>query len=510
MGGKKELLLDILHNQNIGKRFTLGLNVRAMKSPGSYINQVSELFDVYSTLTYQSKNKRYRASGGALFNFLRNGENGGIITDSLFEKNLETNRKLIPVKLETARSLYKETAAFLTQEYEIFKIRNKEQDSTKNHLTSLLPGKIRFSANYNKQAWHYDDNGNQSYFYPFPALDTTITRDLTEIETYKTSLFLYHPLNDYFPVSYYGRLNYRTDQVKDPSGSKTEYQWLGAAGLEIPLPIGFRAGLDWEQQIYGRYSKGDQKTQVYLQQNIGKADKRFTYQFKYTFAAATPSYFLQSYHSNYFNWDNSFSKVKTTILAASATYRGYLLEIRHIEVNRPVVLMPTNAWPYQSSEKLTIQEIRFDKVFHFWYLVADNEIRYQQVSNDLLIHLPALVSRHALYFDLHLFKNALNMQPGFDINFRSANFGDAYMPAIRSFYLQYNTKLGPQATVDLFVNLKLSRAAISLSYTHLDVFWGDGKYYQTPGYPMQDPGLKFGVSWLLRDPPETKKPSGDN
>jgi hypothetical protein len=504
MGPKKEILLDLMHNQNIGKHFKMGLEVLALKSPGAYNNQLTNMLDLKAFIAYQTPNKRYRVSLGGIHNFIENDENGGIAADSLFEENLETNRKMIPVNLPAARSTFKENGAFLIQEVDLIRKSKLEKDSSSLKLRSYLPNKLRLASTFAVESWTYDDEGNQMYFYPTVPKDTTYTRDYTLIRGSHTNLFLYHTQNKAFPVNYYGKLSYRNDKVLDSVIDITEQQWHMALGLSMALPLRFVAGIDWDQQLSGEYHSGDQKTVIFLEKRFGEKEKTAKLRLDYTNAAISPSWFQQSYHSNYFNWDNNFGQSFYSIYSLDFSYRGYSLTVKQTEAKQAIVLLPVTAMPSQLDEKLSIREISFRKAFHVWKLVLDNDIRAQKVSNDDVLHLPSWTSRHALYFDLMLFKNALNMQPGFDLYLQSENYGDAYMPALRSFYLQYDKKLPLQSYFDVFVNMKLSRAVIFVSYNHIDGKVKAGEYYTTPGYPTPDAGFRFGINWILRDPPETK------
>ncbi|MEI6577724.1 MAG: putative porin [Bacteroidota bacterium] len=509
MGPKKELLFELLHNQNIGKLFSLGINVHALKSPGSYTNQLTNLFNFYTYLSFHTKSKRFYATAGGLSNLLKNGENGGIANDTAFEQNIETNRKLIPVQLGTARNSFKQVGFFLNQDFDLIRHQKIESDSSILKLRSFLPNKIRLTSYYDKQAWRYDDEGNQASFYPAFPKDSTVTRDIYTTESYHTRLFLYHTANKLFPVNYYAKLAYQTDKITDSVMNKTEEQSFAGLGMNTELILGIKAGIDWEQQLTGKYNKGDYKTQLLLEKYFGKGRYQTRIKLDYTIAATAPSMFQQHYHSNYFNWDNYFAKIHHSIYSVGLSCKGYELKFKHTEVQNLVVLLPVSSIPSQFQKKINVDEITFNKIFHIGHLVLDNEIRYQSISNTILLHLPSWTSRHALYFDLKLFNNALNMQPGFDIYIQSENYSDAYMPALRSFYLQYDKKLLPQTYVDFFVNLKLSRAIVFLSYKHLDGKFAAGQYYQTPGYPVPDAGFRFGVSWLLRDPPDsTQKTEG--
>jgi hypothetical protein len=87
------------------------------------------------------------------------------------------------------------------------------------------------------------------------------------------------------------------------------------------------------------------------------------------------------------------------------------------------------------------------------------------------------------------------MEPGFTFTWFSSYFADAYMPALRSFYLQNEKEIGNYPFLDVYLALKVKRARIFVKYTNVFGLTQDFNYYTTPHYPMLDPRFYLGVSW---------------
>lgn len=83
--------------------------------------------------------------------------------------------------------------------------------------------------------------------------------------------------------------------------------------------------------------------------------------------------------------------------------------------------------------------------------------------------------------------------------YNSAFYGDAYMPALRSYYLQRQTETGDYPYMDAFVNVRVKRARMYLIAKHVNSGLMGYNYIQVPGYPMPDRGIHFGVSWQFYD-----------
>lgn len=89
------------------------------------------------------------------------------------------------------------------------------------------------------------------------------------------------------------------------------------------------------------------------------------------------------------------------------------------------------------------------------------------------------------------------MQPSITVHYFTNYYADAYMPALRTFYLQDEVKIGNFPYIDLFVTFKVKRANIFVGYTNLYSLTKDNRYFTTPHYPMRDARFVIGVRWRL-------------
>ncbi|MFA7139294.1 MAG: putative porin, partial [Bacteroidales bacterium] len=74
-----------------------------------------------------------------------------------------------------------------------------------------------------------------------------------------------------------------------------------------------------------------------------------------------------------------------------------------------------------------------------------------------------------------------------------------YMPALQQFYLQDEKSTGNYPYIDAYIKFQVKRARIFVMFTHVNSGLMDYNYFFTPGYPMRDRYLKFGVSWFFHD-----------
>ena len=152
-------------------------------------------------------------------------------------------------------------------------------------------------------------------------------------------------------------------------------------------------------------------------------------------------------------------------------------------------------------ERATIQGFSgyLNKTFHIKHFVFKNKITYQYMPDSSVIKLPQWVTEQSLYYESTLFKNALRFQLGVDVFYNSSYYANAWSPALGQFYLQSQKKIGNYPYMDVFLNLKISRARFYVKYENANGALMGQTYYYAPHYPMPDFALKFGVIWRFFD-----------
>ena len=89
------------------------------------------------------------------------------------------------------------------------------------------------------------------------------------------------------------------------------------------------------------------------------------------------------------------------------------------------------------------------------------------------------------------------MQPSITINYFTEYYADAYMPSLRTFYLQNEVKVGNFPYIDLCITFKVKEANIFVQYTNMYSLTKNYRYFTTPHYPMRDSRFCLGVKWRL-------------
>ncbi len=104
---QKEQQLAVSFAREFFPRMVIGMDYKLDNSPGPYFNSKSNNVSVGFSGSYRTKNNRYGIAAYYFRNKLEQQENGGILDDSLFVNNIETDRRVIDVALTDADNLIK-------------------------------------------------------------------------------------------------------------------------------------------------------------------------------------------------------------------------------------------------------------------------------------------------------------------------------------------------------------------------------------------------------------------
>ena len=113
--------------------------------------------------------------------------------------------------------------------------------------------------------------------------------------------------------------------------------------------------------------------------------------------------------------------------------------------------------------------------------------------------MPNHVVNSAIYYQGNLFKHALQLQIGFNVQYYNAFNGMAYMPATNMYYVQTHSSVGNYPFVDFFLNARIKPVRFFIKIDHVNQGFSGNQYYLTPGYLQNDRAFKIGINWLFFD-----------
>lgn len=508
MGSKKEQQLNVSFARELVPRLFVGMEYGIVDSPGPYLNSKSANTSAYFTARYHTENKRYNASAYYLFNKLEMLENGGIVDDNIFENNVETDRRIIDVNLIDAKNEVKHTGFGIEQFVNLSTPPQAASETDNDRRISFSLGRLTHRMHYARNQMLYTARSPLDDFYqPFDAvIDSNNTHDSVYQQVWRNSLqwssLGYREYDEDIPFYIYGGIEHaaiahRTYSHFDTTGATHKRhinQLIPYAGIRIGL---FRSSyLDGSiRYITGDYSAGDIELDAGWKQFLGTKGRNIGHLFfRLHILNQTPSWFHQRYTSNHFRWESQFDNERYVSFTGGYSWMGLSVG-GHLHFLDRHIYLDRQAKPQQYSGTISLVHLFTNFDLEPGKFGITGSINYQYADNDTIIRLPEISARLKLTFTQELFQGAATMLPGIRLGYNSAYYANAYMPALRQFYLQDDKMVGGFPFIDAFLGLKVKRANLFLQYSNLWAFTGDYSYYSVPGYPLRDPHLYFGVSW---------------
>lgn len=496
MGTKKEQNLAIDAAQNISRWVNIGLTFRYTNGPGLYPNQKSDDKNFAFKTRFQTKNYRYMALAAYVHNKLKVEENGGIKYDSIFEQGIEPSRQNFEVNLNTANTGYRENTYFVKQYFFISKrhrFRLENEDSLTPHR-KIIPGNISLSSQYSRKIHLYrQDLSDNNGFYPFTFDSIHATYDSTFISIIENQLSWTNTDNAKQQLLTF---NFAIKQLYTEftlDSAKTFINQIIPSG-EVNFTVSDILRLRFNGDFTtGDAYAGDYHLKGYLLLHTRWGDLSYAL----SNAMQEPDYFYRRYYSNHFRWNNDLKKETYVLNNIEYRLKNLNAGVNLINVGN-FVYFNREAVPAQLGENLSVFSAYLRKLINIGDWSFDLRGVYQNASNSAL-RVPEFAGDVSIYYTKHLFKNAAILQTGFDVFYNTSYFGYAYMPAIKSFYMQDEKEVGDYFYADVFINLQIKRAVLYFKYVNLAFLFKDFSYYTVPSYPMQDGGFRFGISWMFYD-----------
>jgi len=269
---------------------------------------------------------------------------------------------------------------------------------------------------------------------------------------------------------------------------------------------------DWNDKFsvtgQGEISQeGAYKLNASLQNNLITAE--------YTSVRSLPDYLIREYSGNHHQWDTDFSAQFSNKLSARLNVRWNDFQLQP----RASVTTLTNYVYFSESQEaaqadgtiilnqaggnFSVDFLRGFSVLQMSedeYFRLENDVTLTQTAggNADLINTPTIRYAGRLFWKGNWFQDAVPIEIGGDVYYRSSYFGNAYDPVLSRFYLQDDIELRSYIALDIFVNMKIRNLRAFVKWTHFNQQVNDG-YMVTPYFPGQGSVLDLGVQWLFFD-----------
>ncbi|MBN2615856.1 MAG: hypothetical protein JXR71_09200 [Bacteroidales bacterium] len=500
MAPSKEQNLNVTFSRHLGKQITIGLDVNYISSPGTYYHNFSDDRRAYFTAQYFTKNGRYGVIANYIYNFDRVQENGGIIYDSVFEQHLDSDPKIITTGLQTAENKIKTNGIFVQQYFNLLKPNHKKGER------KVDAGNITYTFQYTKNRWIYSDLLADTTFYiNFPSVyNSQNTMDSLELIRVRNSFqwsnlgYNKDKLSQVFQLT--GGIHIDHIERTLPYDSVQSVQNQVIPYGSISLELFQRSHLTASGQFHiGGYNNGDFILRGELSQYLGSKGKNVgQLRLKLLLQNKMPAWYLTHYQSNRFNWNLDLNKEKFLILSGTYEYKGIAIGARLQTLNNYTYLNDSVV-PQQNRTTGSILQLFSEGTVQFHKFGFNYRAVYQKTTMVNTIHLPPFSGMLDVYFKGWVFKHAGKMQIGTQLFYYSPFYADAYMPELRSFYLQNKTLAGDFLFLDVYATLKVRTFRIFFKGRNILGLAGNYHYYNSPHYPSSAPGFVMGVCWRFHN-----------
>jgi hypothetical protein len=501
-GAKKEIFFHAKFSRNIYRSFNLGFDFRVMNAPGYYYRQKTNQINFYLTAQYFTKDKRYGVISNLLLNRLTNFENGGIKYDTIFEQNLETNRQLYEVNLGYARNRIRESGFYMKHYFNLSRHSKNANDTTFLSHRHVELGRISYSFEFNRQIQNYIDDKPVSGFYTNIYLDSLNTYDSLTVKKIVNEVIWTNP--SFKPdktlrlLQLEAHLKQQYIEVALHDEKKYFLQYIPAAGISFN-PFATLHLDAYGDYVFGDYNEGDVSFRVNLNQTLGGTKRNAgIITLKGYYAIQKPGWFYEHFNGNNFRWDTAWKKQSLISGCFDYTFKRLSTGISISRINH-FVYLDTAALPRQFNNEFGYIYAYLNGELNVWRFRFKGQFAYQTIQGTNFLRLPALLGNITIYFIQDLFHKAATLQPGLNFFYNTLYFGNGYMPATRSFYLQDKKQIGNYLYMDVFINVKIQRARLFIMYSHFNAAFMNKTYYMVPNYPMPDAAFKFGVTWRFFD-----------
>lgn len=490
IGSKKEQDFSFLHTQNVNKYLNFSAAFQRIRSEGFYLRQNTNHNSFSFNSNYLSEKKKYQLLSNVIFNSLKNSENGGIASDSSFEKAILRDKKLVPVNLSSAQRKFRNRSFYLEQNLKIDHDTIAQERIYITHSFLIEDNSISYK----------DENPNQG-FYNEILYDSTKTLDSVSYYRIINELGIKRKIRE--DISFQVLLNNELVRLKQKSPASTNNinsSDTAFNNYSLKLKVRNLNNKNINYQFDGSYIlSGSYKGDYHFKAVASKSFTNGYIEASVFQNRLNPFYIFERFNSNNFQWENNFQK--TSLSVGSLVYRNEKLLNLGLEVRNyhNILFFDVNGKPAQIQSGSNLFSFSLGKDLKFSRWTFANKIKYQYAPNFSAIRIPEWISSHSIFYQNFIFKKSLLTQIGVDAFYNSSYYADAYIPATGEFYLQNEIKIGNYVFTDFFLDFRIKSVRAFFKVEHFGSGFLGKKYYIAPHYPAADRSFKFGISWVFNN-----------
>ena len=502
---KAEGYVNAEYNQPLGKTIDFGLSFNFLNNTGFYTRQGAKNANFTSNFRFHTRDFRY----GLIFSYYHTRldimENGGLINDAEFTDTVII-RKNIDINLTDASHFIKRGGWYLSHYFKLTKADSLTKD---NHLN------IRHTINFVRDRNIYEDlrptEGFYDYFYtdsPSNIFDSTVFKSIknnlafTNFSNSNQAKFQFEVGADidYHIIQYHifaNKVNVSTDDIfiTSEQGSVDEYNIYNLIPYGKFLIHFKNFSLIPEAHFsFGNYNNGDYNVSGLINYSY----KKFDFEAKYTSSAVDVPWMYSQISTTTAEWTNSFKKIFSNQAEITATYDVWQVGVKYLLMNN-YAFLDQDITPQQDAGAISYLSAFVSSRYDIKRFEISGRLVYQYVSNKDVVRVPDLSAKLSFVYKQPLFKRALLSHIGLEAVYNTPFYAEAYMPSLRSFYLQDEVKTGNYPYINAFLRFQIKRARVFVEFINVTSGLTRYNYIGVPHYPLNDRQFKFGVSWYFHD-----------
>ena len=206
----------------------------------------------------------------------------------------------------------------------------------------------------------------------------------------------------------------------------------------------------------------------------------FLTQVQLAYQRALPSYFVDRYASNHFNWTNSFDQTSHFDLK-------FMVHAKKAGLTLSLEQSSRSGWVY-FDEQLKLKQtegavgVFYANVrhqFHTKYLHLYSSLLYQNTNDPGVVRIPSFALKNTLAYNFRLFH--LKWTLGYSVSYWTKYEGYAFNPALRTTYLQSGNQVGGAPVVDLIASVRIGEADLFARWDNI-LFYNGRSFSETINY----------------------------
>jgi len=483
VGGQQNFVIRSDFARDFSDNTSISLNYRRIRQEGFYTNQLTKITNFGISVKYKGLNDRLTGFVSMISNVNEEGNNGGVLADSLFADPLYADRVNIPVAIADGQTRYQQKLYSLTNYFQL----NKPKES---NVQLLLRYDFALDRRYYKYTDPTTETDQDALYYGQFLLEDRGVRSYTRINRLRNAFYAY--VGDGKKLDIRGGIvydRYSIDETGLDSGFDNVFlDFQGDVPITKSLTILSEAKLGLLDGSGDFLAKGSLKIDVgkWIELNGGASFYRYT-----------PSLTQRSVVINGLQlWQNDFTKP-----IGSDFFGEFSIPLLKLKgkVNQSLITnmlyYDEEALPQQLDDIFSATSLTLSNEFRVWKIGMENYMLFQ-VFSDNIFKLPTFHSKHNLHIQGYLFKRALFARFGAEIRLTPAYEGAQFNPIIGSFY-QSDETLDFYPMTDIYFTGKIKQFRFFVRFENIVNRFEDKVQFQTVNYPQFDYKMRIGVSWLL-------------